>query len=63
LNDLGARLLVRETNGRQLDEVAKHGEDMPGVNSVTACLWGRLFFHLAVCWVKRTVRIFSYQVA
>jgi len=63
LNDLGARLLVCETNGCQLDEVAKHGEDMPGVDFVAACLWGRLFFHLGDLLVKRAVRIFSYQMA
>ena len=62
LNDLGARLLVRETNGCQLGEIAKHGEDMPGVNFVAACLWGRLFFHLGDLLVKRAVRIFSYQM-
>ena len=48
LNDLGARLFVCETNCCQLDEIAKHWEEMPGVDSVAACLWGRLFFHLAV---------------
>jgi hypothetical protein len=45
LDDVTPGLPVHEANGRQFQEVADHGEEMPGVNSVAARLWGRFFFH------------------
>ena len=46
LDDVAAGLRVGEANRRQFHEVAKHGEEVAGVDSVAARLWRRLFFHL-----------------
>jgi hypothetical protein len=46
LDDVTACLTVCEANGRQFQEIAKHGEEVPGIDSIAARLWGRFFFHL-----------------
>ena len=46
LDDVAAGFTVGEANGRQFKEVAEHGEEVPGVDSVAARLWRRFFFHL-----------------
>jgi hypothetical protein len=46
LDDVTARLAVCEANGRQFQEIAKHGKEVPGIDSIAARLWGRFFFHL-----------------
>ena len=46
LDDVAAGLAVCEANGCQFQEIAEHGEEMPGVDSVAARLWRRFFFHL-----------------
>jgi hypothetical protein len=45
LHDVAASLAVCEANGGQFKEIAEHGEEMAGIDSVAARLWGRLFFH------------------
>ncbi len=42
LNNVAAGLAVCEANGCQFKQVAEHGEEMPGVDSVAARLWGRI---------------------
>jgi hypothetical protein len=37
---------VCEAHGGQLRQIAKHGENVPGVDCVATRLWGRFFFHL-----------------
>ena len=46
LNDVAAGLTVGEANGCQFQEIAEHGKEVPGIDSIAARLWGRLFFHL-----------------
>src|SRR5271156_873663 len=46
LDDVPARLLVCEANGCQFNEIAEHGEDVAGGDSVAARLWRGVFFHL-----------------
>jgi hypothetical protein len=46
LDDVAARLTVCEANGRQFQEIAEHGKEVPGIDSIASRLWGRLFFHL-----------------
>ncbi len=61
LDDVTPGFFIGEANSCQFEEIAQHGEEVPGVDSVAACLWGRRFFHLVgICFVKRVVRIFSY---
>jgi len=64
LDDVAAGLTVCEAKGCQFQEVAEHGKEVPGVDSIAARLWGRFFFHLGLVYlsffVKRVVRIFSY---
>jgi hypothetical protein len=40
-----ACLTVGEANGCQFQEIAKHGHEVSGIDSITARLRGRLFFH------------------
>jgi hypothetical protein len=46
---VAACLTVYEANGCQFEEIAEHGEEVPGIDSVAARLRGRLFFHLRLC--------------
>jgi hypothetical protein len=43
---VAACLTVCEAKGCQFQEIAEHGKKVPGVDSIAARLWGRLFFHL-----------------
>ena len=45
LDDVLPGLSIGETDCGQFNQIAEHGEEMPGVDSVGARLWGRLFFH------------------
>jgi len=49
LDDVTAGGFVGKTDGREFHEVAKHGEEVPVIDSVAARLWGRFFFHLRFC--------------
>jgi hypothetical protein len=49
---VAACLAVCEANGCQFEEIAKHGEEVPGVDSIAARLWGRFFFHLQLAILK-----------
>jgi hypothetical protein len=43
---VAACLAVCEAKGCQFQEIAEHGKEVPGIDSIAARLWGRLFFHL-----------------
>jgi hypothetical protein len=64
LDDVAAGLTACEAKGGQFQEIAEHGKEVPGIDSIASRLWGRLFFHLesggSIFLVKRVVRIFSY---
>ncbi len=62
LDDVTPGLPVREANGRQFQEVADHGEDVTGVNSVAARLWGEVFLSFRLNGFFRVERIFSYSI-
>jgi hypothetical protein len=46
LDDVTASLAVCQADRRQLHQIAKHGEEMPVIDSIAARLWGRFLFHL-----------------
>jgi hypothetical protein len=46
LDDVTACLTACQSNGCQFQEIAKHGKEVPGIDSIAARLWGRFFFHL-----------------
>ena len=46
LDDVATGPTVCEANGGQFQEIAEHGKEVPGIDSIAARLWGRLFFHL-----------------
>jgi hypothetical protein len=48
LDYVAACLTVCETNGSQFQEIAEHGKEVPGIDSIAARLGGRLFFHLGL---------------
>jgi hypothetical protein len=49
LDDVAACLTVGEANGCQFQEIAEHGKEVPGIDSIAARLGGGLFFHLRLC--------------
>jgi hypothetical protein len=48
LDHVTARLTVCQAKGCQFHEIAEHGEQVPGIDSIAARLWGRLLFHLVI---------------
>ena len=66
LDDVAAGLAVCEANGCQFEEIAEHGEEVPGVDSIAARLWGRDFSFRFSCMMcpgfRGRVRIFSYLI-
>jgi hypothetical protein len=62
LDDVAAGLTVCEAKGCQFQEIAEHGKEVPGVDSVATRLWVRLFFHFgSIDLGESAVRIFSWR--
>jgi hypothetical protein len=57
---VAACLTVCEANGSQFQEIAEHGKEVPGIDSIAARLWGRLFFHLRLFVSRSALCGFSH---